>query len=507
MSNRPAVLRVPPSETQVRDLALMLRARHPLLVVDTLEEERLGVLLEQVARSLSLHSYEWMAHRGIVDTANGDVIKGTEDPDRALDWIARVHGEAVFHLRGFGHALGERTRAARLRELHHDFFSRLSVIVLSGDVASLPPDIETIATPFNLTPLTDTDYHKLVSAVIRDVRQRMKVDVLLEPDDVARLLEHLRGLSVFEVQKVVTEAIADDAKLDADDLVAIRDAKMRVVRRSGVLEYYPHEHKLADIAGLERLKGWIAKRKRAFLDPAAARAFGVTPPRGLLVLGVQGCGKSLAAKAIAHELRLPLVRLDPASLFNKFFGESERNLRRAIQLAEAMAPVVLWIDELEKAFGGVGESGDSGVSQRMFGTFLTWLSDKKENVFVVATANDVSRLPPELVRKGRFDEMFFVDLPTRDARAAVFRIHLVKRDRDPASLDVDRLADATEGWSGAEIEAVVVAALHHVFSTGEALTTEIVLGEIAETRPLSATMREKMESLRAWARERATPAV
>jgi SpoVK/Ycf46/Vps4 family AAA+-type ATPase len=282
---------------------------------------------------------------------------------------------------------------------------------------------------------------------------------------------------------------------------------MRSVQRSGVLEYTPAASSLADVAGLARLKEWIRKRGTALRDPVAARRFGVEPPRGLLLLGVQGCGKSLCAKAVASELAMPLVRLDPSSLYNKYFGESEKNLARAIRLAEAMAPVVLWIDELEKAFASVADGGhDGGVSHRLFGTFLTWLAETKETVFVVATANDVSRLPPELVRKGRFDEIFFVDLPGEDARRAVLTLHLRRRGQDPDGFELAPLVAASEGFSGAELEQVVVASLYTAFHEKRPLDAAMIAAEIAATVPLSRTMREKIAGLRAWARDRAVPA-
>jgi SpoVK/Ycf46/Vps4 family AAA+-type ATPase len=268
-----------------------------------------------------------------------------------------------------------------------------------------------------------------------------------------------------------------------------------------VLEYFPHEHQMGDIAGLNELKEWLRKRQAAFEDPRRAKEYGLTPPKGLLLIGVQGCGKSLCAKAVASEWKLPLIRLDPSNLYNRYVGESEKNLRRAIRLAEAMAPVVLWIDEIEKSLSQ--EDADGGPAQRIFGTFLAWLQDKKENVFVIATANDISKLPPELLRKGRFDEIFFVDLPDGDARRRILEIHLRRRKRDPSKFDLVRLVELTQGFSGAEIEQAVVSALYTAFSREEELDTEAIAEEIQLTKPLSVTMAERIEGLRAWASDRA----
>ena len=504
--DKPAVLRVPPDADVVRELEILSRARHPLIHVDSHEEERVGVLLDHLAERLGAQRFDWTPHRGLIDLRGGDPVKDSIDPAVALKWVSKVASHYVFHFRGFGHHLADKAVASQLRELHHELLVTRNTIVFTDEV-EIPKSLTGLVTHFALAPLSSAEYHRLVSAIIRDLRMRGSVDVVLTPEDVHSLLEDLKGLTLFEVQKVVTEAVVEDRRLDAKDLPRIREAKMRIVQRSGVLEYTPAAHTLTDVAGLTRLKEWIHKRGAALRDPVAAKKFGVEPPRGLLLLGVQGCGKSLSAKAVANELGMPLLRLDPSSLYNKYFGESEKNLRRAIHLAEAMAPVVLWIDELEKAFASVGDGGnDGGVSHRLFGTFLTWLSDKKETVFVVATANDVSRLPPELVRKGRFDEIFFVDLPGPEARRAVLELHLKRRGHDPASIDLDPLVEASEGFSGAELEQAVVAALYTAFHTKKPLDAPTIVDEMKNTIPLSRTMHEKIASLRAWAKDRAVPA-
>ncbi len=299
--------------------------------------------------------------------------------------------------------------------------------------------------------------------------------------------------------------MVEDGRLGADDLDEVLEAKRDLVERDGLLEYRPSGAGLDEVADLAALRAWLEERKAFFRDPARARSFGLPAPRGILLLGVPGCGKSLSAKAVAGSWTLPLLKLDPSRLYNKFVGETERNFRRATEMAERLAPVVLWIDEIEKAFSAAGE-GDGGVSMRVLGSFLAWLQDRQGDVFVVATANDVSRLPPELLRKGRFDEIFFVDLPDREARRAVLALHLARRDRDPEAFDLDALAEATEGFSGSELEQAIVAGLYASFSEGGALTTARVLEEVRRTRPLSRVMAEKVESLRSWARGRTVPA-
>lgn len=342
-------------------------------------------------------------------------------------------------------------------------------------------------------------------SVLQDLHARSPVQVQLSQEETARFLRAVQGLPLAEVRRVVARVVADDGRLDALDIDAALANKRDALAQSGLLELYATGESLADVAGLGNLKAWLQKRCEAFVRPEAAAAFGVTPPRGLLLVGVQGAGKSLSAKAVAADWGLPLVRFDPANLFDRYFGESEKNLRRATKLAEAMAPVVLWIDEIEKVFARTGDD-DGGTGARLFGSFLTWMNEKKASVFVVATANEVKSLPPELLRKGRFDEIFFLDLPGPVARRSIFEVHLVRRSRDPRAFDLDALAAATEGWSGAEIEQAVVSALYGAFAQRASLTTEAILAEVHATKPLSVTMAEQVEALRAWAKTRAVPA-
>ena len=294
----------------------------------------------------------------------------------------------------------------------------------------------------------------------------------------------------------------DDGYLRAADVEHALQAKRKMVQQDGLLEYWPAEQGMADVAGLSGLKSWLAKRRNIVADPLRATEFGLSFPKGVLLLGVPGCGKSLCAKAVAHEWGLPLLKLDPANLYDKYIGDSEKNFKRAMQTAERLAPIVLWIDELEKAFAGGSGEEDGGVSRRVFGAFLSWLQERRGDVFVVATSNDVAKLPPEFIRKGRFDEVFFVDLPSPDARCAIFTIHLCKRRQDPTSFDLARLAKASEGFSGAEMEQAIIAGLYTAFSAGTRLSTETLLAELASTRPLSRTMRERLDDLRGWAAAR-----
>jgi SpoVK/Ycf46/Vps4 family AAA+-type ATPase len=349
------------------------------------------------------------------------------------------------------------------------------------------------------------EFRSLIQHIARDVGRRAPVANELTPEDEARLIGALRGLSLLEAEKVLTRAMVEDNRLTVEDIIHVIDAKKQIVEREGVLEYYPAEETFADIADLAGLKEWLRKRKNIFREPERAAAFGLSFPRGMLLIGVPGCGKSLCARAVATEWGLPLLRLDTGSLYNKFVGETESNFRRAMRAAEKLSPCVLFIDELEKAFA-TGGSDDGGVSLRVLGTFLTWLQERKADVFVVATANDVSRLPPEFLRKGRFDETFFVDLPDAETRAEIFRLHLRKRKQDPAHFDYGLLTPATNGFSGAEIEQVIVSALYTAFNDQTQLTTELLLREATATRPLAVVMAEKIEQLREWAKGRTVSA-
>jgi len=352
---------------------------------------------------------------------------------------------------------------------------------------------------------SDAEFDDLVARIIRDMSQRQYVEVTLRPDERTQLVKHLSGLTLMEAEKILTKAIVEDGALGVEDIEHVIDAKRKVVEREGLLEYYPVETTMSGVADLVTLKAWLAKRKAVVQEPERAEQFGLAFPRGVLLLGVPGCGKSLSAKAVASEWALPLLKLDPSNLYNKFIGESESNFKRAMSAAERMAPVVLWIDELEKAFAS-GGGEDGGVSQRILGSFLSWMQERRGDVFVVATANDIQSLPPEFLRKGRFDEIFFVDLPDGETRVEVFRIHLSARGHGPDAFDLLRLGEETSGFSGSEIEEVVVSALYTAFSHGTQLSTEAIAREIAATRPLSVTMSEKISAMRQWAEGRAVRA-
>ncbi len=483
----------------LKDVELLLRSRYGLIWLETREEDRAGGLLRHLADRLGLPFFTWTRTGGLhVDNAGGPVYN-TEKPLQALQHIVSSWSPALYHFRGLGGDVASQAElAAHLADVARRMEDVDGAVVLTGSDLRLPPSLEERTAHVSLPGPSDEEFRTLLTDILRDLSARQHVEVALTREESQRLVAHLSGLTLLEAEKILTKAIVEDGSLSADDIQHVIDAKRKVVEREGLLEYYPADGSLDAIADLRTLKGWLAKRRAVVREPERAREFGLDFPRGVLLLGVPGCGKSLSAKAVAAEWGLPLLKLDPSNLYNKYVGESEGNFKRAMRAAERMAPVVLWIDELEKAFAS-GGSEDGGVSQRILGSFLSWMQERTGDVFVVATANDVQALPPEFLRKGRFDEIFFVDLPDRETRAEIFRIHLDARGHDPAAFDLETLAGATEGFSGSEVEQVVVSALYTAFSGEGRLDTGALQDEVARTRPLSVTMAEKVRAMREWA--------
>ncbi|NUQ10873.1 MAG: AAA family ATPase [Gemmatimonadaceae bacterium] len=492
-----------PAHGPIDEIELLVRARHGLIVVDCPEDDRVEDVLRHVASRLSLHYYAWRRTKGVSrGGGTGDPFANdTAEPVPALGHAER-EGAGIFHFPGLGQWIEDPLVAWKVRDVVDRFASRRGSLVISGPDIRLPEILRPHATFVRLPPPAHEEYRALFERVIRDHQARMPLRVELGAEERARLLYNLTGMSLVESERILTRILIEDGAVTAADIARVAAAKRKIVEQEGLLEYWTAEETMASVAGLEGLKAWLAKRRAAVEDPEGASAFGLPFPKGMLLLGVPGCGKSLCAKAVASEWRLPLLRLDPGALFDKYVGDTEKNFRRAMRTAERMAPVVLWIDEIEKAFAPSGGDQDGGVSQRVFGSFLAWLQERSGDVFVVATSNDVSRLPPEFIRKGRFDEVFFVDLPTRVARTRIFDIHLRKRRVDPAGMDLEGLAGATAGFSGAEIEQVVISALFTAFAARHAVSTEILMREVAATHPLSRTMAERLAALRAWARDR-----
>ena len=489
----------------LHDFELLIRSRYGALLVESAEEERAEELVERAAWQLQLPLFVWRRATGLSRKGAPNGVYGTQDPRAGLDHVISSELPALYVFHGLGPELEKPEVADRLREAGRRLAGHSGAVVLTGASIRLPESLRTEVGLVHLPMPTREDYANLQRRVVQDLGTHMGIEVSLTPADQDHLLANLQGLTLSEAEKLLTRLVVEDGRLDANDIKRVVEAKRDLVEQDGLLEYQPSVQSLDQIADLVRLKEWLEKRRLFMEDPQRAVDFGLEFPRGVLLVGVPGCGKSLCAKAVAAAWALPLVKLDPGALYDKYIGETEQNFRRAMGSAERLAPLVLWIDELEKAFAAGGDE-DGGTSQRVLGTFLSWLQERRGDVFVVATANDVQRLPAELLRKGRFDETFFVDLPDETARAAILEIHLRKRKQAPDGFDLARLARESEGYSGAELEQVVVSALYTAFSAKTTLTTELLLDELRHMPPIASTAREKIAFLREWAAGRTVPA-
>ena len=486
--------------TSIHDIKTLVLSFHPVIVIETVEEDRVFSLLQSTALELRMPFFEWSITTGLVRVPGKNIMYGTGEPTSLLSSLHQMDTQAIFLLKDFARFTTDHTVARQLREVSQRFAKNRSTLVLSGATIQLPPEIDHNVVHYPLELPEREELRKVFNTVLHSLVSANRIEVLLDTRDREELVTALSGMTLNQARQTIAFAALKDGKLSADAIKEILERKAQVIRESGLLEYFPVEDNRFQLGGFARLKSWLVRARTGF--SREARELNLPTPRGILIVGVQGCGKSLAAKVIAREWKLPLVKLDAGRLFDKYIGESEKNFRKAISLAESMAPVVLWIDEIEKAMATGGGEADGGVGRRMFGSFLTWLQEKKHEVFVVATANDLSILPPELLRKGRFDEIFFVDLPNADERGAILTIHLKLRKQDPGQFDFHRLVEATEGFSGAEIEQVVIAALYRGLHLKQPLDTELLVKEISETVPLSISRREDMQKLREMSRGR-----
>ena len=492
----------------VRELDTLIRARYPLIYLVSWEEQRLDAILDELAKRHGKGLLSWSVTRGLrrVGGARTGGAEGAREPMEALAAIEKLTDPSLVVLKDFHPYLNDPTVIRGLRELSQSLKTTYTTVILLSPVLQIPVELEKELTVLDVPLPTHEELYALLKEIAEVVVRGKRASVSLKREDADLIAKAAQGLTLSEAENAFAKAIASDSRLGKEDIGLILDEKRQVIRKSGLLEYYPTEEQFGNVGGLENLKTWLARRGTAFSEPA--RRFGLPEPKGLLLLGVQGCGKSLTAKAIASSWKMPLLRLDMGRIFSGLVGSSEENLRRAIRVAESVAPAVLWTDEIEKGLSGAGSSGfsDGGVTARVFGAMLTWLQEKTAPVFVVATANRIDLLPPELLRKGRFDEIFFIDLPAVAEREEIFRIHVGRRGRKPEDYDLLALAAAAEGFSGAEIEQVVVAALYDAFAEGKELEQRHLLRAVAETFPLATTMREDIQKLREWAKTRTRPA-
>ena len=485
-----------------KNLKVHLASRSPFLFLVSYEEDRILRHLKKLAGKYYKKLITWTITNGLMvdDVSLGEKYK---TPIAALEYIQANEEQTLFILQDFHPNLEDTKVIRKFRDLISFLQTSASAIILISPKLTIPDELEKdmIVMDYPLPGIEDIE--NLYKIIEKGVAQNPRYEIDLKGDEHEQLLNALLGLTENEAKNVLAKALVSDSTLDISDLEVILSEKEQIIRKSGMLECYSSPERLSTIGGLDELKAWLISRKAAF--SVQAREFKLPYPKGLLVIGVPGCGKSLIAKAIAKEWGQPLLKLDVGRLFGSFVGSSEENIRKSIQVAEAVAPAILWIDEIEKGFAGIKSQADSGTSARVFSTFLTWMQEKSSAVFVIATANDISALPPEMLRKGRFDEIFFVDLPLEDERELILDIHLKKRQRDPKTYNIDirLLAKASSEYSGAELEQAIIASLFKAFSEEKEISTEIILSCIKETYPLAKTMSEPVQEMREWSKNRA----
>ena len=491
-------------KNDIHDLGLVLDSKVKLVLIESWDERRVLETLTGLAVRRGLSLFTWSITDGLQRagfTGEAFAESNSQEPEAALRLIKADPQASLYVMCDLHPFLADNPKLVRLlKEVAMVDAAHAPTLVLVSHACKLPPEVQRYAARFNLALPSEDE----LLAIVREEAARWSERnrnrrVRTDNRTLQQVVKNLRGMSHAEARLLARNLICDDGAITQEDLPELNKAKFGLLDLDGVLSYEHDTARFADVGGLANLKRWLGERQRMFFAGE-----GVDIPKGMLLVGVQGSGKSLAAKAVAGLWGLPLLRLDFGCLYNKFFGETERNLREALALAEQMSPCVLWVDEIEKGLASGDQDG--GVSQRVLGTLLTWMAERKSSVFMVATANVIDRLPPELVRKGRFDELFFVDLPEPEIRAEIFRIHLQRRELEPSAFDLAQLAAASDGFSGAEIEQVVVSALYAAQAQQQSVDNGTLLRGIQATSPLSVIMAERLAELRAWARGRTVSA-
>lgn len=487
------------------ELNILIQAQYPLIYLVTAEEDRAEQEIATIAqmKQTPRKLYVWTLTHGMVEYGQARTTQhNTISPEAAIEWTTRQKDPAIFVFKDL-HPFKDSAAVTRwLRDAVSNFQGTQKVIILMSPVQQVPIELEKeiVVLDFALPDLTSLD--RVLSQQLERSRQNR-----LSSEGREKLLKASLGLTKDEAEKVYRKAYVKRGKITEAEVDIVLSEKKQLIRRNGILEFVEEDETIDSVGGLDELKGWLVQRSNAFSE--RARSYGLPQPKGMLILGVPGCGKSLIAKTTSRLWGLPLLRLDMGRVYDgSMVGRSEANLRGALKTAESISPAILFIDELDKAFAGTSGSADSdgGTSSRIFGSFLTWMQEKTSPIFVMATANRVERLPGEFLRKGRFDEIFFVDLPTQSEREAVFKIHLSKRNRELDRFDVEQLSKVAEGFSGAEIEQALIAAMYDAFAQDREFNQLDIIAAIKATLPLSRTMTEQVTALRDWARQRARPA-
>ncbi len=491
-------------EDKLKEIDTLIRARYSVLYLVTHEEHRIETLMGPLARQLKKKLFTWTATEGLLEL-NAEVNKNNaqfHDPTEVINFIIKDESSSIFILKDFHIFLEDPHVVRRLRDAEYELKGSLKSIILTAPKLNLPLELQKSVTIIDIPLPDEAELMDLLSTMAMTVSKSNPGVVQLKKSEARELARAARGLTLSEAENAFSKAIVSDRVLNASDIHLVLEEKRQIIRKSGVLEYYPSDGALSDVGGLNQLKEWLNIRAQAFLPEA--QEYGLPAPKGVLLLGAPGCGKSLTAKVIGNVWKMPLLKLDFGSIFSGLVGSSEENMRQALKTAESVAPVVLWIDEIEKGLSGSSSGqSDSGTSTRVFGTFLTWMQEKKSQVFVIATANQIQQLPPELLRRGRFDEIFFLDLPSEEEREDIFKVHLRKRNIDFSKWDLGSLVEKSIEFSGAEIEHSIVEAMYSSFYGKRPFELKDIEVAMSNIVPLSTTYKENLEDLRSWAKNRA----
>jgi ATP-dependent 26S proteasome regulatory subunit len=515
-------------------LKVLIDSSTPIVVMETVEEVRAVRMVRAACAALNLAAFEWSVASGLMRCGstvgeivtegpnygdhnvalhggdleqNAKALYNSREPAQMLANLEGITIEAVFILKDLHRHMDDPVVIRRLRDVGQRFAANRKTIILTAPKIEIPPELSGLVEFFEL-PLPDrTRLRQIIDETLVRISKTHTLQRKLDSKGLDAVAENLRGLTEEEAERAISQALMTRYAVCPEIADDVLEAKKALLKRSEMVEFVEPSDSMTDVGGLENLKHWLQQRRGAW--ESEAREFGLEPPHGVIILGVQGCGKSLCARAVAGEWKLPLVKFDTSAVYDKYIGETEKRIRKVFQVAEGLAPCVLWIDELEKIFAGSGPdsaSADAGVSSRLLASFLSWMQDRKAPVFVAATCNNVTALPPELIRKGRFDELFFVDLPNQTERRQILSIQLAKRKREPSGFDLDKVAMAANGYSGAEIDAIVQNALYAAYSQKSSLTTQSLLDALSRTVPLSITRAEEIAALREWAKTRAVSA-
>lgn len=488
------------------ELNILIQAQYPLIYLVTPEEERAEQAISQISQEFTEYRrvFVWTVTHGIVEYGQPRQMNlhNTVSPEAALEWVIRQTDPGIYIFKDLHPFIDGAVVTRWLRDAIASFKNSQKVIILMSPIQQVPIELEKEVVVLDYPLPNLAELNQVLSAQLKNTtNSRLKTEAR------EKLLKAALGLTKDEAEKVYRKARVKSGRLTEEEVEIVLSEKKQLIRRNGILEYIEEDETIDSVGGLEELKIWLRQRSNAFTE--RAREYGLPQPKGMLILGVPGCGKSLIAKTTSRLWGLPLLRLDMGRVYDgSMVGRSEANLRNALKTAESISPAILFIDELDKSFAGGAGSGDSdgGTSSRIFGSFLTWMQEKTSPVFVMATANRVERLPGEFLRKGRFDEIFFVDLPTPEEKQDIFRIHLGKRRSDITRFDLEQLAKISEGFSGAEIEQAIIAAMYDAFAQDREFTQLDIIAAIKSTLPLSKTMLEQVTALRDWARQRARTA-